>query len=63
MSNFLEGEIVQVAFDMKIGDLVDSQIMQLYPFEFARELYNKFKRKSQLFDDTERKECYISGKV
>ena len=27
---------------MKIGDLVDSQIMQLYPFEFARELYNKF---------------------
>lgn len=42
ISNFLEGEIVQVAFDMKIGDLVDSQIMQLYPFEFARELYNKF---------------------
>ena len=42
LSNFLEGEIVQVAFDMKIGDLVDSQIMQLYPFEFARELYNKF---------------------
>ena len=27
---------------MKIGDLVDSQIMQLYPFDFARELYNRF---------------------
>lgn len=40
--NFLEGEMVQVSFDMKIGDLVDSQIMQLYPFEFARELYKKF---------------------
>ncbi len=42
ISNFLEGQIVQVAFDMKIGDLIDSQIMQLYPFEFARELYDKF---------------------
>ena len=40
--NFLEDQIVQVAFDMKIGDLVDSQIMQLYPCDFARELYNKF---------------------
>lgn len=34
--------MVQVAFDMEIGDLVDSQIMQLYPFEFARDLYRKF---------------------
>ena len=40
--NFLEGEMVQVSFDMKIGDLVDSQIMQLYPFDFARDLYQKF---------------------
>ena len=42
LSNFLDGDIVQLAFDMKIGDLVDSQIMQLYPFDFARELYKKF---------------------
>lgn len=42
IANFLEGQIVQVAFDMKISDLIDSQIMQLYPFEFARELYDKF---------------------
>lgn len=42
ISNFLQGEMVQVAFDMEIGDLVDSQIMQLYPFEFARDLYRKF---------------------
>ena len=42
LSNFLDGDIVQVAFDMKIGDLVDSQIMQLYQFDFARELYKKF---------------------
>lgn len=42
ISNFLVGQVVQVAFDMKIGDLIDSQIMQLYPFEFARELYERF---------------------
>lgn len=42
ISTFLDGEIVQVAFDMKIGDLIDSQIMQLYPFDFARDLYKKF---------------------
>lgn len=42
IATFLDDEIVQVSFDMKIGDLIDSQIMQLYPFEFARELYKKF---------------------
>lgn len=42
ISTFLEGRIVQVAFDMQIGDLINSQIMQLYPFDFARELYQKF---------------------
>lgn len=42
ISSFLESKIVQVAFDMKIGDLIDSQIMQLYPVEFAKELFNKF---------------------
>ena len=40
--SFLDDEIVQISFDMKIGDLVDSQIMQLYPFDFARDLYQKF---------------------
>lgn len=42
ISTFLDGKIVQVAFDMQIGDLINSQIMQLYPFDFARELYEKF---------------------
>lgn len=42
ISDFLSGVIVQVAFDMQIGDLIDSQIMQLYPFDFARELYKDF---------------------
>ncbi len=42
ISTFLDDEVVQVAFDMKIGDLIDSQIMQLYPFDFAKELYERF---------------------
>ena len=42
VSNFLSDELVQVSFDMRIGDLVDSQIMQLSPFDFARDLYQKF---------------------
>ncbi|MEG1839314.1 MAG: flagellar motor switch phosphatase FliY [Bacteroidaceae bacterium] len=42
LSNFLGGEFVQVSFKMEIGDLIDSQIMQLYPFDFAKDLYKKF---------------------
>lgn len=40
--DFLDGDFVMVSFRMQIGDLIDSQIMQLYSFEFARDLYNKF---------------------
>lgn len=33
---------VQVSFRMEIGDLVDSEIMQLYPTDFAHMIYNQF---------------------
>lgn len=33
---------VEVSFKMEIGDLVDSEIMQLYPIEFARMIYQQF---------------------
>lgn len=33
---------VKVSFRMEIGDFVDSQIMQLYPVEFARRIYTQF---------------------
>ena len=33
---------VQVSFRMVIGDLVDSEIMQLYPVDFARRIYHQF---------------------
>ncbi len=39
---FLGGTFVKIAFKMQIGDLVDSEIMQLYPFDFAKELYGIF---------------------
>ena len=39
---FLQGNFVKVAFRMQIGNLVDSELMQLYPVEFAKDLYRKF---------------------
>ena len=42
MTSFLDGEFVMVSFKMEIGDIVDSQIMQLYPVDFAKDLYQKF---------------------
>ena len=39
---FLEGNFVKIAFRMQIDDLVDSTIMQLYPVDFARSLYEIF---------------------
>ncbi len=42
IAEFLKGRFVKVSFRMEIGDLVDSELMQLYPFEFARDLYEQF---------------------
>ena len=38
IDEFLLGQFVKISFRMEIGDLVDSEIMQLYPFSFAREM-------------------------
>lgn len=40
--DFLNKTFVKVSFKMQIGDLIDSELMQLYPVEFARELYKMF---------------------
>ena len=40
IDEFLAGSFVKISFRMEIGNLVDSEIMQLYPFSFAREMYN-----------------------
>ena len=39
---FLEGEFVRVSFRLQIDELVDSTIIQLYPTEFAKSLYETF---------------------
>lgn len=42
IASFLTHDFVKVSFKMTVGDLVDSELMQLYPIEFARNLYKKF---------------------
>lgn len=42
IAGFLADTFVRIAFRMQIGDLVDSTILQLYPIEFARSLYETF---------------------
>ena len=39
---FGDGQFAKVSFKMEIGELVDSSIMQLYPVDFAKDLYNTF---------------------
>ena len=46
MSPFLNEVFVKVSFRMEIEGLIDSQLMQLYPFDFARDLYTKFTQKT-----------------
>lgn len=42
IASFLDGAFVKISFRMQIGDLVDSTIMQLYPIDFAKTLYETF---------------------
>ena len=42
LSPFLEDNFVKIAFRMQIDDLVDSTLMQLYPLEFAKSVYETF---------------------
>lgn len=50
ISPFLKERFTKVSFKMQIGDLVDSELLQLYPFEFARDLYKKFIKEDQAQD-------------
>lgn len=38
IAEFLTRQFVKVSFKMEIGDLVNSEIMQLFPFSFAKEM-------------------------
>ena len=48
IDKFLAGQFVKISFRMEIGDLVDSQIMQLYPFSFAREMYASISKNMEI---------------
>lgn len=51
IAEFLKGSFVKVSFKMIIGDLVDSVLMQLYPFDFARNLYKEFIQANSMESD------------
>ncbi len=42
IADFLTGTFVKVSFRMQIADLVDSSLIQLYPIDFAKSLYDTF---------------------
>ena len=42
IDGYMQGTFVRIAFRMQIGDLVDSTIIQLYPLDFAKSLYDVF---------------------
>ncbi|GHU40981.1 flagellar motor switch phosphatase FliY [Clostridia bacterium] len=43
VDEFLGGNFVRVAFRMEIENLINSEVMQLYPIPFAKEMYNSFR--------------------
>lgn len=47
---FLAGSFVKISFRMEIGDVVDSEIMQLYPISFAKEMCQNITQNME--DDT-----------
>lgn len=42
MDLFLKNDFVKVSFHMEIGSLIDSELIQMYPIDFAKSLYRKF---------------------
>lgn len=48
IDEFLSKEFVRITFRLEIGDLVDSEIMQLYPVSFAREMCEGVTRTMEL---------------
>lgn len=48
IDEFLAGEFVRISFKMEIGDLVDSEIMQLYPVSFAKDMCHAIAKNMEL---------------
>ena len=47
IDEFLANEFVKISFKMEIGDLVNSEIMQLYPFSFAKDMCSGLSQKAE----------------
>ena len=61
IDEFLEGEFVKISFKMEIGDLVDSEIMQLYPVSFAKDMCRSIARNMEM--DAEEAQLGMSDTV
>ena len=48
IADFLKGDFVKISFSLEVGELINSELMQLYPFEFAKVLNEKFLKYSGL---------------
>ena len=48
IAEFLKGDFVKISFSLEVGDLINSELMQLYPFDFAKVLNDKFLKYSGL---------------
>ena len=42
IAEFLKGDFVKISFSLEVGDLINSELMQLYPLDFAKVLNDKF---------------------
>ncbi|KHO62540.1 flagellar motor switch protein FliN [Thermoanaerobacter sp. YS13] len=45
--SFPEGDVVKIAFKMEVGEIIDSEIMQLLPLDFAKELVRSVLSKNE----------------
>jgi len=61
LSEFLGGEFIRVSFRLQIGDLVDSEMMQLYPVEFAQKITDNFSSTKEKEEKKEEKPSINQG--
>jgi flagellar motor switch protein FliN/FliY len=60
IDEFLSGEFVKISFRMEIGDLVDSEIMQLYPISFAKDMCEGVSRNMEIDTNSVKEEVPVS---
>ncbi|MGN0141341.1 MAG: flagellar motor switch phosphatase FliY [Roseburia sp.] len=61
IDEFLSGEFVRITFKMEIGDVVNSELMQLYPYSFAKEMCRSTAANMEADTEATLKESQASG--